>query len=80
MEEREKYAAVFNDQYREYKDLHRDVISTLSRFRELDLMMSQLLRNGKNPQVRWSRTKLLAKRVKVSTADLGWERSPRIRC
>lgn len=46
------YAAVFNDQYQEYKDLHRDIISTLSRFRELDLVMSQLLRDAKGPQVR----------------------------
>lgn len=52
MEEREMYAAVFNDQYQEYKDLHRDIISTLSRFRELDLVMSQLLRDAKGPQVR----------------------------
>lgn len=52
MEERETYAAVFNDQYQEYKDLHRDISSTLSRFRELDLLMSQLLRAGKGPQVR----------------------------
>lgn len=53
MEEREKYAAVFNDQYQEYKDLHRDVSTSLSRFRELDLAMSRLLRGGKGPQVRW---------------------------
>lgn len=52
MEERETYAAVFNDQYQEYKDLHGDVVSTLSRFRELDLLMAQLLRDGKGPQVR----------------------------
>lgn len=52
MEERETYAAVFNDQYQEYKDLHRDLSSTLSRFRELDLMMSQILPDGKVPQVR----------------------------
>ncbi|CAG01950.1 unnamed protein product [Tetraodon nigroviridis] len=49
-EERETYAAVFNDQYQEYKDLHRDVASTLSRFRQLDLVMSQLLREGGGPQ------------------------------
>lgn len=52
MEERETYAAVFNDQYQEYKDLHRDITSTLSRFRELDLVMARLLRDGKGPQVR----------------------------
>lgn len=52
MEERETYAAVFNDQYQEYKDLHRDIISTLGKFRQLDLVMSRLLRDGKSPQVR----------------------------
>lgn len=52
VEERETYAAVFNDQYQEYKDLHRDIISTFSRFRELDVVMSRLLRDGKSPQVR----------------------------
>lgn len=51
MEERETYAAVFNDQYQEYKDLHRDVIGTLGKFKELDLMMSRLLKDGKGPQV-----------------------------
>lgn len=52
MEERETYAAVFNDQYQEYKDLHRSISSSLSRFRQLDLVMSQLLRGGRGPQVR----------------------------
>ncbi|XP_053186551.1 uncharacterized protein LOC128369523 [Scomber japonicus] len=52
MEEREKYKAVFNDQYREYKDLHRDVSNTLNKFRELDGMMTRLLRDGKSQQDR----------------------------
>uniref|UniRef100_A0A665TLL6 Si:dkey-208k22.6 n=1 Tax=Echeneis naucrates TaxID=173247 RepID=A0A665TLL6_ECHNA len=47
VEEREKYKAVFNDQYQEYKDLHRDVSTTLIKFRELDAVMARLLGDGK---------------------------------
>ncbi|XP_058483724.1 uncharacterized protein LOC131458563 [Solea solea] len=50
VEEREKYKAVFNDQYLEYKDLHRDLAITLSKFRELDVMMAQLLKAGKGQE------------------------------
>lgn len=53
MEEREKYKAVFNDQYQEYKDLHRDISTTLGKFRELDAKMARLLRDGKTREVRW---------------------------
>lgn len=52
VEEREKYRAVFNDQYQEYKDLHRDVSSTLSKFTELDAAMERLLSEGRSQQVR----------------------------
>lgn len=52
VEEREKYKAVFNDQYQEYKDLHRDISTTLSKFRELDAMMERLPREGKSQQDR----------------------------
>ena len=53
VEEQERYRAVFNDQYQEYKDLHRDINTTLNKFRELDAMMAQLLRDGKSREVRW---------------------------
>lgn len=53
VEEREKYRAVFNDQYQEYKDLHRDVSTTLSKFTELDAAMARLLSEGKSQQVTW---------------------------
>uniref|UniRef100_A0A3B4UG93 MARVEL domain containing 2-like n=1 Tax=Seriola dumerili TaxID=41447 RepID=A0A3B4UG93_SERDU len=53
VEEREKYKAVFNDQYQEYKDLHRDISTTLNKFRELDAMMARLVRDGKSQVVRW---------------------------
>lgn len=52
MEEREKYKAVFNDQYQEYKDLHRDISVTLSKFRELDAMMERLPREANSTEVR----------------------------
>ncbi|CAN9503227.1 unnamed protein product [Ophioblennius macclurei] len=48
VEEREMYKAVFNDQYQEYKDLHRDISTTLNKFRELDAMMERLPRQGKS--------------------------------
>ncbi|KAG8014048.1 MARVEL domain-containing protein 2 [Nibea albiflora] len=48
VEEREKYKAVFNDQYQEYKDLHRDISTTLNKFRELDATMARLLKEGKS--------------------------------
>lgn len=50
VEEREKYKAVFNDQYQEYKDLHKDISTTLDKFRKLDVMMARLLRDGKSQE------------------------------
>ncbi|CAL8281283.1 unnamed protein product [Lota lota] len=47
--ERERYKAVFNDQYQEYKDLHRDISNTFQKFQELDGMMANLLRNSNRP-------------------------------
>lgn len=58
VEEREKYKAVFNDQYQEYKDLHRDVLTTLNKFRELDTTMAQLIRDGKTQEVSWMQNKV----------------------
>ncbi|KAM3603851.1 uncharacterized protein V6R79_003006 [Siganus canaliculatus] len=52
VEEREKYKAIFNDQYLEYKELHRDVSTSLSKFRELDAAMTRLLRGGTSREER----------------------------
>lgn len=64
VEEREKYRDVFNDQYLEYKDLHRDVSATLNKFAELDAAMARLLSQGKNHQVKWMLNTILTLRSK----------------
>ncbi|XP_047197973.1 uncharacterized protein LOC118118010 [Hippoglossus stenolepis] len=52
VEEREKYKAVFGDQYQEYKDLYRDISTTLGKFRELDATMTRVLREGRSHEDR----------------------------
>lgn len=50
LQQREMYKAVFNDQYQEYKDLYRDISTSLDKFRELDALMARLLRDGKSQE------------------------------
>ncbi|XP_059200039.1 uncharacterized protein LOC131979967 [Centropristis striata] len=71
VEEREKYKAVFNDQYQEYKDLHRDISTTLDKFRELDAMMARLVREGKAQEDR-QRIQVVLKKYQEKKNDPGF--------
>ncbi|XP_075707005.1 occludin/ELL domain-containing protein 1 isoform X1 [Rhinoderma darwinii] len=58
-EDREKYKAVFNDQYAEYKELYSEVRSALLKFKELDNMMKKLT-NGPQSQKASNRIKAIS--------------------
>lgn len=47
-EERDRYKAVFNDQFSEYKELNSEVQAVLKKFSDLDSLMSKLPRNPEN--------------------------------
>nr|XP_023418410.1 MARVEL domain-containing protein 2 [Cavia porcellus] len=49
-DERERYKAVFQDQFSEYKELSADVQAVLRKLDELDAMMSRLPHRSENPQ------------------------------
>ncbi|XP_031710871.1 MARVEL domain-containing protein 2-like [Anarrhichthys ocellatus] len=71
VEEREKYKAVFNDQYQEYKDLHRDIGITLDKFRQLDAVMARLPRDGKSQEDR-QRIQSILKKYQQKKSEPGF--------
>lgn len=51
-DERERYKAVFQDQFSEYKELSAEVQAVLRKFDELDAVMSRLPHHSGSQQVR----------------------------
>ncbi|XP_077411559.1 uncharacterized protein ocln1 [Vanacampus margaritifer] len=68
VEEREKYKAVFNDQYQEYKDLYKDISAALNKFSELDVVMARLITDGKSREDR-DRIQSIVKQYEQKKSD-----------
>ncbi|XP_018410600.1 PREDICTED: occludin/ELL domain-containing protein 1 isoform X2 [Nanorana parkeri] len=67
-EEREKYKAVFNDQYAEYKELYSEVRTALLKFKELDSMMEKIT-SGPQSKKAPDRIKVISEKYKKKKND-----------
>ncbi|KAM9330632.1 MARVEL domain-containing protein 2-like [Gastrophryne carolinensis] len=67
-EEREKYKAVFNDQYAEYKELYSEVKASLLKFKELDSMMEKLT-SGPPSKKAPERIQVIAEKIEKKKKD-----------
>ncbi|XP_072260793.1 occludin/ELL domain-containing protein 1 isoform X2 [Pyxicephalus adspersus] len=68
VEEREKYKAVFNDQYAEYKELYSEVRAALLKFKELDSMMEKIT-SGPQSKKAPDRIKVIAAKYEKKKND-----------
>ncbi|CAL9707690.1 unnamed protein product [Knipowitschia caucasica] len=68
-EEREKYRAVFNDQYAEYQELHAEVQVMAQRFEEMDEMMRGLQSSRPGSQMEQERINDILREYKRKKAD-----------
>ncbi|XP_063145764.1 occludin/ELL domain-containing protein 1 [Candoia aspera] len=50
LDQREKYKAIFNDQYSEYRELFHEIHAALQKFKELDALMSKLPAHPQNKE------------------------------
>ncbi|KAJ7308166.1 hypothetical protein JRQ81_008682 [Phrynocephalus forsythii] len=78
-EEREKYKAVFNDQYGEYQELHRDVREAQRKFHALEAALAKLPRRDPGQEVDQGRVSAVRKEYERQRKDPTF-REKRERC